>query len=212
MKRLGQTHLSHILTLTLTYFVSYPFLLPSSVETSGPSAKLSFLFSPLPSHMQPHFPFSRHSPPMLPSHWYTVNPIAWHLCRVCKGQNLWEASCWLLNCRFWGLLGPRKMCADKFLFLCKWVECEGQGNSLCRRLRDKVKRDKKKEKWCSTCWEYILKFLTISLENWQKKKKNEWASTTSVYGFISTGSGGVAVVFGRQVVSTQQLQWQEAAR
>lgn len=32
MKRLGQTHLSHMLTLSLTYFVFYPCLLPRTVS------------------------------------------------------------------------------------------------------------------------------------------------------------------------------------
>lgn len=38
----------------------------------------------LPHNMQPHFPFSQHSPPMLASHWSAVKPMAGCLCCFCR--------------------------------------------------------------------------------------------------------------------------------
>lgn len=174
MKRLGQTHLSHMLTLSRTYFVFYPFFLPRTVSKHQallPNFHSFFLL--LPSHMQPHFPFSQHSPQMLPSHWSTVNPMAWHLCRVCKWQNLWEASCWLLSCRFCGSWGHVKCVQFLFFFpslqTSEWSEWGRETKAArVRGLETKSRETKKKKEKKGNTALVLFKLLTVSLENWQK--------------------------------------------
>lgn len=105
MKRLGQTHLAHMLTLSLTHFAFYPFFLARTVSKHQ-------------ALLLPHFPSHNTPPPMLPSYWSALNPIAWHLSCFCKWQNLSEASCWLLRCTSF--------------FFCPWAPSKKNIFLLCK--------------------------------------------------------------------------------
>lgn len=119
MKRLGQTHLSYMLTLSLRHS---PFI-PLSSHAQGPKKKSGDAGKqhPNPFHSPPLDPFSQHTPPRAPSYWPSADPIAWHLCFLFN-RHSFEVSCLLWSSLFCLFFFCRRAKLTRKNILCvKWL-------------------------------------------------------------------------------------------